>query len=285
VSKGNVTDAKEQINDEATDKDEEVKEIDNSDDVVENDYQDIEIVEDGTPLSRSVMSKIICDKLNTCEKFTEFTREEVMVYYEEKMELSEGTLKEPINFELFTSIIEDYKTSRLLLRSLQSDEDEVNDIAEVRILESGEMQQEKADEVVDKIESEVEIVDDKTSNPLEVSDAVEKYTYKDTLHGVFPIDRNDRLFAFNIICYISNLFIFNSFISHIIILSFLIFYPDISLKAAENVNAKDITIVGVASKYVALLDDDNDMQIRITWNNEEIEYMSLSTYNALYDRG
>ena len=76
-----------------------------------------------------------------------------------------------------------------------------------------------------------------------------------------------------------------SFISHIIILSFLIIYPDISLKAAEYFDAKDITIVGVATKDVALLSDDNDMQIRITWNNKEREYMSRRTYNALYDRG
>jgi hypothetical protein len=76
-----------------------------------------------------------------------------------------------------------------------------------------------------------------------------------------------------------------SFISHIIILSFLIIYPDISLKTAEYFDAKDITIVGVATKDVALLSDDNDMQIRITWNNEEREYMSRRTYNALYDRG
>ena len=75
----------------------------------------------------------------------------------------------------------------------------MNDIAEDIILKSSEMQEEKAEGVVNKIESEVEIVDDKTSKSLEVNDAVEKYTYKDTLHGVFPIDRNDRLFAFNII--------------------------------------------------------------------------------------
>jgi hypothetical protein len=139
------------------------------------------------------MSKIICDRLNTYKAFDEFTREEVMVYCEEKMELSKGALKEPINAELFTSIIAEYKTN------YESDEDEVNDIAEDIILKSSEMQEEKAEGVVNKIESEVEIVDDKTSKSLEVNDAVEKYTYKDTLHGVFPIDRNDRLFAFNII--------------------------------------------------------------------------------------
>jgi hypothetical protein len=54
VKKGNVIEAKEQINDEVTDNKEEVKEIDKSDDEVENDDQDIQIVKNGIPLSRSV---------------------------------------------------------------------------------------------------------------------------------------------------------------------------------------------------------------------------------------
>jgi hypothetical protein len=49
--------------------------------------------------------------------------------------------------------------------------------------------------------------------------------------------------------------------------------------------AEEITIIGIARKNVALLDDTDDMKIEIVWENGEREYMSSMTFEACYDKG
>ncbi len=61
----------------------------------------------------------------------------------------------------------------------------------------------------EKEEENAEEAYDPKANKEKRTDALEKYTYKEMLNGRFPSQRKDRLVAFNIICCVANLLIFN----------------------------------------------------------------------------
>jgi hypothetical protein len=86
----------------------------------------------------------------------------------------------------------------IIERELENSEDE-----DVGIEGQEEKEEENAEEAKDPKANKDEFIEEKRT------DALENYTYKEMLNGRFPSQRKDRLVAFNIICCVANLFIFN----------------------------------------------------------------------------
>jgi hypothetical protein len=196
--------------------------------------EDVELTDDDLKLRQ-----VICDTFDSCHRLPLNSKQSSSLLRlslknlrrtcENELDLSKDSLKErPMFFDLAQQYLTQNKVDfdlEAFFYEVEVETKKVNDVNEELIrkeddvinereLENSEdedvgiegqeeKEEENAEEAKDPKANKDEFIEEKRT------DALENYTYKEMLNGRFPSQRKDRLVAFNIICCVANLFIFN----------------------------------------------------------------------------